>query len=384
MSSELERKIQAAMTQKWAEPPRLAERAAEMRERLQKSPKITPLGTAREPRDDPECTFRPKISRRARSASPSRPVHERLYAVKRVEQPVEEVKAKPKRNGRVYERGVERQREKEARMNAMRQAREALAVADATFSPRLVASQQTPSTPVWERLVQKKKKKPEEPQEPVPSPKASNGAHLRLYATAKEQELKRRERRERRSLDELSECSFQPRLNKSKEPSERSWSRLLAEKDKLDELKRARELEGCTFAPRLNKRSSSPSRLTEDQRAKHAERGRLRAERELEGCTFKPRTGRSPTTQSNKKVFDRMADDASRRRARSVERQPEQRRRSKDDTSSASSLAMPPPPPAVHRSRTFGRNKKPPPPPQESLDDFERWQAEMEAKLAAL
>ncbi|KAJ8612111.1 hypothetical protein CTAYLR_002465 [Chrysophaeum taylorii] len=346
---------------------------------------------AAEARAPTGCTFRPEISRRARSASPARgpgtPVHERLMAAGAAREEAararEAIEAKRRANectfrpailsqrrtgkaaaGGVAERSAQYERDKQRRLAALREAREALAVAEATFAPRINHARpprRETDSDVWERLsndnsvyeraarredarraeMERYTFRPRTNATTTKNSEAAASAHERLYVSSRELAARENERRERRETDELAGCTFRPAVNGSREASSsESWSRLLDDARDVaalrDELKRARELEGCTFAPLVGRspgprgRETTPAheRLARDDiLSKHAERGRLRAERELEGCTFRPRTGRSPARDPGKPVVDRMLEDETARRARSVERQ----RRKEDD-----------------------------------------------------
>lgn len=450
------------------------------------------------------CTYRPEISRRARSASPSGRsasggVYERLHAAaeareaermrrkEAAERRTSEactfkpaVKAGASRSGTVASRSAEFERNKERHLQAMREAQAALSAAEATFRPRVnnTAHNGTRRGSVWERLAAhdpaaertatQNEAMRAEMAEYTFRPRINNrqahsdadsetsAVHERLYDKSRELAARELERQARRAEAELADCSFRPRLKSGKSSTRGSQTRLLDDARDVaalrDELKRARELEGCTFSPSIGR---SPRRSTdgpvyqrlarEDAGAKAAERGRLRATRELEGCTFKPRTGRSPSRPSDKPVFERMRDDESRRRARSLERvrrRDDDERRSLDQhqvkrspsveridelatprsnegrdkrreievdrrrdlekrphSRSASPMRVEPDHGHPRRERSTARQPKIMPSTNcksnadvtpkarqsdSDLDDFERWQAEMEAKLAAL
>lgn len=450
------------------------------------------------------CTYRPEISRRARSASPSGRsasggVYERLHAgaeareaertrrKEAAERRTSEtctfkptVKAGASRSGTVASRSAEFERNKERHLQAMREAQAALSAAEATFRPRVnnSARHDTRQGSVWERLAahdpateraaSRNEALRAEMAEYTFRPRINNrqansdadsetsAVHERLFDKSRELAARELERRARRAEAELADCSFRPRLKSGKSVTRDSQTRLLDDARDVaalrDELKRARELEGCTFSPsvgRSPRRSSNGPvhrRLARDDAgAKAAERGRLRASRELEGCTFKPRTGRSPSRPSDKPVFERMQDDETMRRARSLERV---RRRDDDERRSLdqhhvkrspsveridelatprsnegrekrreieidrrrdlekrprarSSSPMRADSDHGHpvRERSTTRQSKVTPSTScknsadltpkarqsdSELDDFERWQAEMEAKLAAL
>lgn len=286
------------------------------------------------------CTFKPEISPRARSASPvgrRKPIYERLHdsagetAAKRAEEAERRRKAEEEEYSRhtpptkradgksMAQRSAEYLSEKEKKLARLREAREQLAAAEATFAPR-VNHHRTPPR--------------DDDACSATSSSVGSAVHDRLYRSSQTLAAKERELRRARDQRELAECSFQPELPAAaRRHSSSSSSRLLDDTRDVaairDELKRARELEGCTFTPAVGrspvggreKKTPAYERLARcDTAGKAAERGRLRAERETQGCTFRPRTGRSPARNASKPVFDRMKDDENARRARSVER----------------------------------------------------------------
>ena len=155
---------------------------------------------------------------------------------------------------------------------------------------------------------------------PTPPPRALGAIPVWERLSGVNMSALKIQRDEQKKKLEMAECTFQPKLAKSKSQAQSYmhsnndgnagtpiWERLYASRkdmEKIEQLAAERELAACTFAPHISevsehiaspegKKEHTPiwTRLYADaleEQKKETENERVRKELELHGCTFAP------------------------------------------------------------------------------------------------
>jgi hypothetical protein len=176
----------------------------------------------------------------------------------------------------------------------------------------------------------------------------------RLHETSEMRRKVLNNRETEKEKEDLTECTFQPKLTDSglKKRQTREEQKAMVEKLSAshasiktlrDEIKKQKDLAQCTFKPQLNATSITPGvakraagsktpiwkRLNEETKDT-AELETMHAQAELVGCTFKPAVGRQPSparqrkiqAEGGKTIFDRLYTEVDKRdRVQERERQ---------------------------------------------------------------
>ena len=325
------------------------------------------LGDKLQKAKDKECTFRPKITAKAkRSSSPhpkNRKVDLRARASKLAEErkalelkgctfqpninkrrPVSAPRSRPVKSsapsaGSVHERLNAYAARRRQKLEELREEKRAKEDRDLTFRPALrLSSSGTEKQParssIHERLYKDAKKKRNAKKSGAsakrrhsfdPAKKRRGGGSSIFDRLCADNERKKNlieEREREKEKRELKQCTFKPKISRGSETAtykgkQKIWERLHAEREGVQllraEIRRRKEMAECTFAPAVSSSSSSSStnnnvfdRLTNSERITSVTELReiKRQELEMEDCTFQPHVSEASRTINTFKSND--------------------------------------------------------------------------------